>query len=64
MAVFSNYMGSFTGLIIPLFVMAMYSKKAFYGVLLMVFDLLSVFRAPGSSARSRSPLQPRSWSVS
>lgn len=37
----SNYMGSFTGLIIPLFtVMAMYSKKAVYRVLFIVFDQL------------------------
>lgn len=49
----SNYMGSFTGLIIPLFtVMAMYSKKAVYRVLFIVFDLLSVFMLLGSSARS------------
>lgn len=49
----SNYMGSFTGLIIPLFtVMAMYSQKALHRILFIVFDLLSILMLVGSAARS------------
>ena len=49
----SNYMGSFTGLIIPLFtVMAMYSQKALHRILFIVFDLLAILMLIGSAARS------------
>lgn len=49
----SNYMGSFTGLIIPLFtVMAMYSDRMLYRVLFIVFDAMAVFLLIGSTARS------------
>lgn len=49
----SNYMGSFTGLVIPLFtVMTMYSKRVLHRVLFIVFDVLSVFMLVGSAARS------------
>lgn len=49
----SNYMGSFTGLVIPLFtVMALYTKRPLYRVLLIVFDALSFFLLFGSMARS------------
>ncbi len=49
----SNYMGSFTGMIIPLFtVMAMYSEKKPHRVLFIVFDAMAVFLLIGSTARS------------
>lgn len=49
----SNYMGSFTGLVIPLFtVMALYTKRPLYRALLIVFDALAVFMLFGSMARS------------
>ncbi len=49
----SNYVGSFGGLIIPLFtVMAIYSKEMLWRVLYIVFDLTAVFFLVGSNARS------------
>lgn len=49
----SNYVGSFTGLIIPLFsVMAIYSEKKLWKILYIVFDLMAVVMLVGSSARS------------
>lgn len=49
----SNYMGSFTGMIIPLFtVMAMYSEKKLQRILFIVFDAMAVFLLVGSAARS------------
>lgn len=49
----SNYVGSFTGLIIPLFsVMAIYSEKILWKILYIVFDLFALFMLMGSSARS------------
>ena len=49
----SNYVGSFSGMIIPLFtVMAIYSEKALWKVLYILFDLMAVFMLVGSSARS------------
>ena len=49
----SNYVGSFTGLVIPLFtVMALYTRRTLYRVLLIVFDAAAVFMLFGSAARS------------
>lgn len=49
----SNYVGSFAGLIIPLFsVMAIYSEKRLWKILYIVFDLFALFMLMGSSARS------------
>lgn len=49
----SNYVGSFTGLIIPLFtVMIIYSERKLYRVLFIIFDALAVFMLIGSTARS------------
>ena len=48
-----NYVGSFGGLVIPLFtVMAVYSEKALWRVLYILFDALAVFLLVGSTARS------------
>lgn len=49
----SNYVGSFAGLIVPLFtVMAIYSKDILWRILYIFFDLLAVFLLVGSTARS------------
>ena len=49
----ANYVGSFGGLIIPLFtVMAIYSGEKVWRFLYIIFDLLAVFFLLGSSARS------------
>lgn len=49
----SNYMGSFTGMVIPLFtVMALYSEKKLQRVLFIAFDAMAVFLLVGSAARS------------
>lgn len=49
----SNYMGSFTGMIIPLFtVMALYSEKMLQRVLFIAFDAMAIFLLVGSAARS------------
>lgn len=49
----SNYMGSFTGLVIPLLtVMAMYEQSKLFRVLFIVFDAMAVFLMVGSGARS------------
>lgn len=48
-----NYVGSFAGLIIPLFtVMAIYSRQWLWRILYIVFDLMTVFLLVGSTARS------------
>ena len=48
-----NYVGSFAGLIIPLFtVMAIYSREIIWRVLYIVFDLAAVLFLVGSTARS------------
>ena len=48
-----NYVGSFMGLIIPLFtVMAIYSKEKLWRILYIVFDLAAVFMLVGSNVRS------------
>ena len=49
----SNYMGSFTGLVVPLLtVMAMYAETKLQRVLYIVFDAMSIFLLVGSAARS------------
>lgn len=49
----SNYMGSFTGLVIPLLtVMAMYEQSRLFRALYIVFDAMAVFLMVGSGARS------------
>lgn len=49
----SNYVGSFSGMIVPLFtVMAIYSEKALWRVLYILFDLMAVIFLVGSLARS------------
>lgn len=49
----SNYVGSFSGMIVPLFtVMAIYSEKKLWKILYILFDLMAVFMLVGSSARS------------
>ena len=48
-----NYVGSFVGLVIPLFsVMLIFDEKISHKVLFGVFDLLAIFMLMGSSARS------------
>ncbi|MGN1119012.1 MAG: O-antigen ligase family protein, partial [Oscillospiraceae bacterium] len=48
-----NYVGSFTGLVIPLFTtMALFEKKAAWRIAYIVFDLAAVFLLLGSTARS------------
>lgn len=49
----SNYMGSFTGMLIPLFtVMAIYTESKLQRVLYIIFDCMAVFLLFGSTARS------------
>lgn len=49
----SNYVGSFTGMIIPLFtVLTLYVKPVWQKLLLIVFDLMAIFMLFGSVARS------------
>lgn len=49
----SNYMGSFTGLVIPLLtVMAMYAETKLQRILCIIFDAMAVFLLVGSTARS------------
>lgn len=49
----SNYMGSFTGLAVPLLtVMSMYAENKLQRVLCIVFDAMAVFLLVGSAARS------------
>lgn len=48
-----NYVGSFAGLLVPLFtVMAIYSDKILWRILYIVFDVLTVLMLVGSTARS------------
>ena len=48
-----NYVGSFTGMVIPLFtVLAMYSKKLIYKITFALFALASLFMLLASTARS------------
>lgn len=48
-----NYVGSFVGLVIPLFsVMLIFDRKLSHKILFAVFDLLALFMLMGSSARS------------
>ncbi len=49
----SNYMGSFTGLTVPLLtVMAMYAENKLQRVLCIAFDAMAIFLLVGSAARS------------
>ena len=49
----SNYMGSFTGLAVPLLtIMSMYAENKLQRVLCIVFDAMAVFLMVGSAARS------------
>lgn len=49
----SNYMGSFTGLVVPLLtVMSMYAENKLQRVLCIVFDAMALFLLVGSAARS------------
>lgn len=48
-----NYVGSFVGLVIPLFtVMLIFDGKTSHRILFAIFDVLAVFMLMGSSARS------------
>ncbi len=48
-----NYVGSFTGLVVPLFTtLALFEKRPLYRVLCLVFDAAAVFMLFGSLARS------------
>jgi len=48
-----NYVGSFTGLVVPLFTtLALFEKRPLYRVLCIVFDAAAVFMMFGSLARS------------
>ncbi len=48
-----NYVGSFAGLLVPLFtVMAIYSEKLLWRILYIVFDVMTVLLLVGSTARS------------
>lgn len=49
----SNYMGSFTGMLVPLLtVMSMYAENKLQRILCIVFDAMAVFLLVGSAARS------------
>ena len=49
----SNYMGSFTGLVVPLLtVMSMYAENKLQRILCIAFDAMAVFLLVGSAARS------------
>lgn len=49
----SNYMGSFTGLVVPLLtVMSIYAENKRQRILFVVFDAMSIFLVIGSAARS------------
>lgn len=48
-----NYVGSFTGLVIPLFsTMAIFDKKILHKVLYIIFDMMALFMLMGSTVRS------------
>lgn len=48
-----NYVGSFVGLVIPLFtVMLIFDGKTSHRILFAIFDILAIFMLVGSSARS------------
>lgn len=48
-----NYVGSFTGLVIPLFsTMAIFDKKILHKVFYIIFDMMALFMLMGSTVRS------------
>lgn len=48
-----NYVGSFTGLVIPLFsTMAIFDKKIHHKVFYIIFDMMALFMLMGSTVRS------------
>lgn len=48
-----NYVGSFTGLVIPLFsTMAIFDKKILHKIFYIIFDMMALFMLMGSTVRS------------
>lgn len=48
-----NYVGSFTGLVIPLFsTMAIFDKKVLHKIFYIIFDMMALFMLMGSTVRS------------
>lgn len=48
-----NYVGSFTGMVIPLFTtMAIFDRKILHKVLFIIFDMMALFMLMGSTVRS------------